>query len=129
MKNKAILELADVKSIAAAAEAEALTCGWAVSIAVVDDGGNMLWLQRLDGAAPISALIAPAKARTSAIGSDALRLLPISDMLVACLLLWLIVCLFVCLFLFVCLIVCLFDCLFVCLIVCVFVFFFVSLFV
>jgi len=68
MKNKAILELADVKSIAAAAEAEALTCGWAVSIAVVDDGGNMLWLQRLDGAAPISALIAPAKARTSAIG-------------------------------------------------------------
>ena len=68
MKKKAILELADVKSIAAAAEAEALTCGWAVSIAVVDDGGNMLWLQRLDGAAPISALIAPAKARTSAIG-------------------------------------------------------------
>jgi hypothetical protein len=68
MKNKAILELADVKLIAAAAEAEALAHGWAVSIAVVDDGGNMLWLQRLDGAAPISALIAPAKARTSAIG-------------------------------------------------------------
>jgi len=68
MKNKAILELADIKLIAAAAEAEALAHGWAVSIAVVDDGGNMLWLQRLDGAAPISALIAPAKARTSAIG-------------------------------------------------------------
>ena len=68
MKNKAILELADVKLIAAAAEAEALAHGWAVSISVVDDGGNMLWLQRLDGAAPISALIAPAKARTSAIG-------------------------------------------------------------
>jgi uncharacterized protein GlcG (DUF336 family) len=68
MKNKAILEFADVKLIAAAAEAEALAHGWAVSIAVVDDGGSMLWLQRLDGAAPISALIAPAKARTSAIG-------------------------------------------------------------
>jgi len=68
MKNKAILELADVKLIVAAAEAEALAHGWAVSVAVVDDGGNMLWLQRLDGAAPISALIAPAKARTSAIG-------------------------------------------------------------
>lgn len=68
MKTKNILELADIKSIAAAAEAEALAHGWAVSIAVVDDGGNMLWLQRLDGAAPISALIAPAKARTSAIG-------------------------------------------------------------
>lgn len=68
MKTKPILELADIKSIAAAAEAEALAHGWAVTIAVVDDGGNMLWLQRLDGAAPISALIAPAKARTSAIG-------------------------------------------------------------
>lgn len=68
MKNKTVLELADVKSIAAAAEAEALSHGWAVSIAVVDEGGNMLWLHRLDGAAPISALIAPAKARTSAIG-------------------------------------------------------------
>ncbi len=68
MKNKTVLELADVKSIAAAAEAEALHHGWAVTIAIVDDGGNLLWLQRLDGAAPISALIAPAKARTSAIG-------------------------------------------------------------
>ena len=68
MKNKTILELADIKTIAAAAEAEAIKHGWAVSIAIVDDGGNMLWFQRLDGAAPISALIAPAKARTSAMG-------------------------------------------------------------
>jgi uncharacterized protein GlcG (DUF336 family) len=68
MKNKTILELADIKSVAAAAEAEAIKNGWAVSIAIVDDGGNMLWFQRLDGAAPISALIAPAKARTSAMG-------------------------------------------------------------
>ncbi len=68
MKTKATLELADLKTIAAAAEAEALKHGWAVSIAIVDDGGNLLWLQRLDGAAPISAHIAPAKARTSALG-------------------------------------------------------------
>ncbi len=68
MKNKTILELADIKTIAAAAEAEAVQHAWAVSIAIVDDGGNMLWFQRLDGAAPISALIAPAKARTSAMG-------------------------------------------------------------
>ena len=68
MKNKLFLELTDIKAIAAAAEAEALAHSWAVSIAIVDDGGNMLWLQRLDGAAPISALIAPSKARTSAIG-------------------------------------------------------------
>jgi glc operon protein GlcG len=68
MKTKSSLELADVKAIAAAAEAEALANKWAVSIAIVDDGGHLLWLQRLDGAAPISAQIAPAKARTAALG-------------------------------------------------------------
>jgi len=68
MKNKLFLELADIKTIAAAAEAEALAHGWAVSIAIVDDGGHLLWLQRLDGAAPLSASIAPSKARTSALG-------------------------------------------------------------
>lgn len=41
---------------------------WAVTIAVVDVGGNLLWLKRLDGAAPISAHIGPAKARTAALG-------------------------------------------------------------
>jgi glc operon protein GlcG len=68
MKNKAVLELVDIKAIAAAAEAEAVKNGWAVSIAIVDDGGHLLAFQRLDGAAPISASIAPAKARTSALG-------------------------------------------------------------
>lgn len=68
MNTKPCLALDDVKRIAAAAEAEALRNGWKVSIAVVDDGGHLLWLQRLDGAAPISAQIAPAKARTAALG-------------------------------------------------------------
>lgn len=68
MKTKHSLELADVKAIAAAAEAEARKNNWLVSIAVVDDGGHLLWLQRLDGAAPISAQIAPAKAHTAALG-------------------------------------------------------------
>ncbi len=68
MKNKPILELVDLKLIAQAAEAEAIKNDWAVSIAIVDDGGHLLWLQRLDGAAPISAHIAPAKARTAAMG-------------------------------------------------------------
>jgi glc operon protein GlcG len=68
MKTKASLELADVKAVAAAAEKEALANQWAVSIAIVDDGGHLLWLQRLDGAAPISAQIAPGKARTAALG-------------------------------------------------------------
>lgn len=68
MKTKAVLELADVKTIAAAAEAEALKNNWAVTIAIVDDGGHLLWLQRLDGAPAISSHIAPAKAHTSALG-------------------------------------------------------------
>jgi glc operon protein GlcG len=68
MKTLPVLDLADAKAIAAAAEAEALKNQWAVSIAIVDSGGHLLWLQRLDGAAPISAQIAPAKARTAALG-------------------------------------------------------------
>ena len=68
MKSKPVLALEDVRRVAAAAEAEALKNGWAVSIAIADDGGHLLWLQRLDGAAPISAEIAPAKARTAALG-------------------------------------------------------------
>lgn len=68
MKTKAVLEIADVKLMAAAAEAEALANNWAVTIAIVDDGGHLLWLQRLDGAPAISAHIAPAKAHTAALG-------------------------------------------------------------
>lgn len=68
MKSKPTLVLSDLRAIAGAAEAEALQHGWAVTIAIVDDGGHLLWLQRLDGAAPISAQIAPAKARTAAVG-------------------------------------------------------------
>ena len=68
MKNTYALESADIKAIAAAAEAEALRNKWAVTIAIVDGGGHLLHLQRLDGAAPISAHIAPAKANTAAMG-------------------------------------------------------------
>jgi uncharacterized protein GlcG (DUF336 family) len=68
MKNKPALELSDIKAIAAGAEAEAVKNNWAVSIAIVDDGGHLLWFQRLDGAAPISAHIAPGKAHTAAVG-------------------------------------------------------------
>jgi uncharacterized protein GlcG (DUF336 family) len=68
MKTKPTLALQDVRAVAAAAEAEANTHHWAVTIAIVDDGGHLLWLQRLDGAAPVSAEIAPAKARTAALG-------------------------------------------------------------
>lgn len=68
VKHKPTLGLEDVKKVAAAAEAEALANQWAVTIAITDDGGHLLWLQRQDGAAPISAQIAPGKARTAALG-------------------------------------------------------------
>lgn len=68
MHTKFALELADIKAMAAGAEAEALKNNWPVTIAIVDDGGHLLWLQRLDGAAAISAHIAPAKANTAALG-------------------------------------------------------------
>ena len=67
MNNKPVLSLADVKRIAAAAEAEAAKNQWNVTIAIVDDGGHLLWLQRGDGAAALSAHIAPAKAHTAAL--------------------------------------------------------------
>ena len=68
MNTKPYLSLTDVKRVAQAAEAEAVTNQWSVTIAIVDDGGHLLWLQRLDGAPPISAQIAPAKAHTAALG-------------------------------------------------------------
>lgn len=68
MKTKDLIDAADVKAIAAAAEAEAQKNNWPVTIAIVDDGGHLLWLQRMDGAAAISAHIAPAKAQTAALG-------------------------------------------------------------
>jgi len=74
MNQKPVLTLDDVKRMAAASEAEAIRHQWAVSIAIVDDGGHLLWLQRLDGAAPVSSHIAPAKARTAALGRRESRL-------------------------------------------------------
>ena len=44
--NKPILTLAQAKRIAAAAEAEAHRNEWRVTIAIVDDGGHLLYLQR-----------------------------------------------------------------------------------
>jgi glc operon protein GlcG len=68
MQMKPVLTLDDAKKIAAAAEAEAVANNWKVAISIVDDGGHLIWLQRLDGVAPVSAYIAPAKAKTAALG-------------------------------------------------------------
>ena len=68
MIQRSMLTADDVRRIGAAAEKEALANGWAATVAICDDGGHLLWLQRLDGAPPVSAHIAPNKARTAAIG-------------------------------------------------------------
>ncbi len=68
MNTKPYLSLEDVRRVAQAAEAEATKNQWAVTIAITDEGGHLLWLQRLDGAPPVSAHIAPGKARTAALG-------------------------------------------------------------
>lgn len=68
MKHKKCLTLADAKIIATGCESEALRQSWAVTIAIVDDGGHLLWLQRLDDAPLTSMKIATGKAHTSAMG-------------------------------------------------------------
>lgn len=68
MKTKAVLSQTEVSRMLAAARAEAQHHQWAVSIAIVDDGGHPLALERLDGCAPIGAYIATEKARTAALG-------------------------------------------------------------
>lgn len=67
MKQKPYLTAEDAQRIGDAASAHATSNKWAVTIAIVDDGGHLLWLRRMDGAAPMSAHVAPGKARTSSI--------------------------------------------------------------
>ncbi|KQQ57225.1 hypothetical protein ASF84_08710 [Pseudomonas sp. Leaf127] len=68
MKIKAVLTQTEISQILAAARQEALANEWAVSIAIVDDGGHLLAFERLDGANPISSYISIEKARTAALG-------------------------------------------------------------
>lgn len=65
LNTKRCLTLDVVKEIAAAAEAEAISNNWKVSIAIVDDGANLLYLERLDGAQISSADVALGKATTA----------------------------------------------------------------
>ena len=66
MKNRPMLTLEDCRKISAAAEAEARKNHWNVCIAILDDGGHLLHLARMDGASPANARIAIAKGRTAA---------------------------------------------------------------
>lgn len=62
------LQQSDVEKILASADAHAAQNNWAVTIAVMDDGGHLLGLIRRDGCATISAYIAQEKARAAALG-------------------------------------------------------------
>lgn len=68
MKTKSVIELSDAQRMAAAAQTLAMDNQWAVCIAIVDDGGHLLHLQRLDGAAATASYIATSKAQTAALG-------------------------------------------------------------
>jgi glc operon protein GlcG len=66
MKQRPMLTLEDCKKISSAAEAEARRNNWNVCIAILDDGGHLLHLARMDGATPANARIAIEKGRTAA---------------------------------------------------------------
>ncbi len=65
LSTKKSLNLAVAKEIAAAAEAEAVKNQWTMVIAVVDDGANLVYLQRMDDTQIGSVEVAQAKARTA----------------------------------------------------------------
>jgi uncharacterized protein GlcG (DUF336 family) len=66
LADKKVLTLDGAKKIAAAAEAEARKNNWTVVIAIVDDGGHLVHLQRIDGTQTGSIDVAIGKARTAA---------------------------------------------------------------
>jgi len=59
------LGLEDARRIATAARAKAQAEGWTVVIAIVDDGGHLILLERADGTQKASVQVAQEKARTA----------------------------------------------------------------
>ena len=66
MRNKPTLTASDVQKMVVACKSEAAKNKWAVAIAVVDDAGYLLYLERLDGAGPVTSEVATEKAVTAA---------------------------------------------------------------
>lgn len=66
MRMKPALTLEDAKKLMAAAEEEAMRNKWEVVIAILNDGGRIVMVHRMDGARPGNDQIAIAKATTSA---------------------------------------------------------------
>ena len=67
MRQKPALTSSDAHKMMDACIAEAAKNKWNVAIAVVDDGGTVILLERLDGTGAISSEVAVKKAQTSAL--------------------------------------------------------------
>jgi len=65
LADKKALTLEAAKKIALAAEAEAKKNNWNVAIAIVDEGGHLIYLQRIDGTQTGSIDVAIKKAQTA----------------------------------------------------------------
>ncbi len=65
MLKQLALSIEDARKMAAAGRAEAQKNGWNVVIAIVDDGGHLMYLERADGTQKASSVIAQDKARTA----------------------------------------------------------------
>jgi uncharacterized protein GlcG (DUF336 family) len=74
MKTKPILTQQDCEKIQAAARAEAVQNKWNVTIAIVDDGGYLLSLARMDNTGPVTAEIAARKAHAAAVSRRSTKL-------------------------------------------------------
>jgi glc operon protein GlcG len=68
VRTKPALTDEDVKNMAAAAEVHAAANHWNVTVAILDDGGHLLHLHRMDGTAPSTVEMAIGKGRTAVLG-------------------------------------------------------------
>jgi glc operon protein GlcG len=66
MREKKTISLAGAKKMAAAAEAEAVKNKLTITVAIVDDGGHLIYLERMDGAPFNTMEVTELKARTAA---------------------------------------------------------------
>ena len=67
MRNKLCLSTVEVRAIVAACKAKAEELGQQGTIAVVDEDGDLLYLERPDNQSPHTVLMATGKARTAAV--------------------------------------------------------------
>jgi len=67
VRTKPCLTLEDCRKIGAAAQAEARKNNWIVVVSILDDGGHLLWLERMDGTSPFNAQVAVEKGRSAAV--------------------------------------------------------------